>query len=62
MDELIERSLASTNEYSLDTTYFIHDIQLGFLKEKASRDGRFKEFHKTLVERLVIFIIYCYQH
>lgn len=52
MDEFIGRSLVySAHEEEQSTKYFVHDIQLGFLKEKMAKDEKLQGFHKLLIER-----------
>ena len=50
-DELTERSLL----VSSGDQYNIHDLQLTYLKEKASYDKKIFKYHNLLVDRLVCF-------
>ncbi|XP_066922573.1 apoptotic protease-activating factor 1-like [Clytia hemisphaerica] len=55
MDELIGRSLVTSNTSNEDdekkTCYFVHDIQLGFIKEKMTEKKKIKGFHQLLIDR-----------
>ena len=53
MDELIERSLAHLNTCTSYRSYSVHNIQLSFLKEFASRDNTMIEYHQLFVERYI---------
>ena len=66
MDELIGRSLVTSNTSNGDSTkeedddekktcYFVHDIQLGFIKERMMEKKKIKGFHQLLIQRSVIF-------
>jgi len=52
MDELIGRSLIYSNcDEDEKMFYYMHDIQLGFLKEKMVHAKKLKGFQQQLVQR-----------
>lgn len=62
MDELIGRSLVTSNTSNEDdekkTCYFVHDIQLGFIKEKMTEKKKIKGFHQLLIDRFVFLFLF----
>ena len=55
MDELIGRSLIySSVDEDEKTLYYMHDIQLGFLKEKMIQAKRLQGFQQLIVQRFVL--------
>ena len=52
MDEFLGRSLVhSVQDDEQSTKYYVHDIQLGFLKEKMTKNQKIQGFYKQLIER-----------